>query len=420
MTGSADAATVQFLDWARSILMQVSDKVAIVPDSGFGGGRKVVCVSPLKAEDVIVLLPAGAAISVQMGAERPPDDMAPLSGWWEAHPQNSIRLAALLVWQREKWKAYIDMLAELKEIDAPWTFEDAELRSLDEAVATKATEWRRILEEAWQDLSDQGFGERVPRELFFRAHHAAASRAFSGEDNVGGSTGTIALAASAFTLFAALFAGVSGTVPFETAAASGTFGLGLNAAALYLLQKRQVLSLLPMVDQVNHASGPKPALVFDPVQNAWELRAGRAYQPGDEVVFSYGEKDNDTLFLQHGFVEKDNSSDAIEIPLSSEAPADALAALTALGVERLRFQRSGKLTGIAGPVIGSRVAEAPPEVLAACAPASIKHAAAQGLFAEDGDNDVSALSSPSRSQLVKLWRQEKRRMLEEIKRTWRC
>ena len=52
-----------------------------------------------------------------------------------------------------------------------------------------------------------------------------------------------------------------------------------------------MLSLLPVVDQVNHASGPPPKLEFDPASGSWELRADRAYAPGSEVLFSYGDKD---------------------------------------------------------------------------------------------------------------------------------
>merc|ERR1712241_898190 len=82
--------------------------------------------------------------------------------------------------------------------------------------------------------------------------------------------------------------------------------------------KKQILSLLPVVDQVNHANGPPPRLVIDPIARCWELRSERRYEPGEEIVFSYGDKDTDLLLLQHGFVETDNPVDTLELPIPLE------------------------------------------------------------------------------------------------------
>ena len=59
------------------------------------------------AGEILVRLPAAAAVSVTMDDSKP---SSALEGWWMRHPRSSIRLAALLVSQRENFGPYIEML----------------------------------------------------------------------------------------------------------------------------------------------------------------------------------------------------------------------------------------------------------------------------------------------------------------------
>ena len=113
-----------------------------------------------------------------------PGPLAPLEGWWMRHPRSSIRLAAKLVFQRENFAPYIDMLYPLEEIYAPWLWPKEDLIFLPPRMVKSALARKEALETAYSDLESEGLSDRIPRDLFLRAHHAAASRAFAGEAGV--------------------------------------------------------------------------------------------------------------------------------------------------------------------------------------------------------------------------------------------
>ncbi len=100
------------------------------------------------------------------------------------HPRSSIRLAAKLVFQRENFAPYIDMLYPLEEIYAPWLWPKEDLIFLPPRMVKSALARKEALETAYSDLESEGLSDRIPRDLFLRAHHAAASRAFAGEAGV--------------------------------------------------------------------------------------------------------------------------------------------------------------------------------------------------------------------------------------------
>ena len=132
--------------------------------------------------EVLVRLPAAAAVSVSMDASAPAEpSLATLEGWWMRHPRSSIRLAAKLVFQRETFAPYIEMLYPLEQIYAPWLWPKEDLRFLPPRMVKSALARKEALETAYEDLESEGLSDRIPRDLFLRAHHAAASRAFAGE-----------------------------------------------------------------------------------------------------------------------------------------------------------------------------------------------------------------------------------------------
>ena len=113
------------------------------------------------------------------------DDASPpspaLEKWWRRHQRSSLRLAALLVSQREKFGPYIDMLYPLDQIYAPWLWPEKDLKFLPPQLIESALARKKALEKACEDLKSEGLSEMIPKDLFLRAHHAAASRAFAGE-----------------------------------------------------------------------------------------------------------------------------------------------------------------------------------------------------------------------------------------------
>ncbi|CAE8632323.1 unnamed protein product [Polarella glacialis] len=410
--GDEDAVVARFQEWLESSGITVSPNIAIVPDSsGIGrslSDRRVVCQQAISPDEVMVLLPSSAVCSVAMAADcAPPDDMKALAGWWSRHTRTSIRLAAALVWQRERFGPYIDMLYKLEDIQAPWLWDESDFRFLPASLASSARARREALEAAWTDLEADGFGDRVPRELFFRAHHAAASRAFSGDSSVPG--GQVMLAGAA-ALLAASTAAFSGSVSFELAAAGGAGAVAICTGFAAASGGGEMFSLLPMIDQINHASGAPPDLQYNPTRSRWELRAGRAYSPGDEIFFSYGPKDSDGLLLQHGFVQEDNADDAIQLPL----PRDH--ALLSRGVQTLRFCRGGSVIALGEKAV---VVEASASELESAASATLRAA-----LDDDGeaalDEEVSRCVQPERrAELLLSWRRERRKMLAEAASRWK-
>eukprot|EP00439_Symbiodinium_sp_Y106_P055385 s1008_g7.t1 len=337
-----------FIDWMDASGIVTSNNLEILPDPE--GGRCVKSTAAIQKGEVLVQLPEASAVSVDMSeASDAPSELAPLAEWWSGNPRSSIRLAAVLVFQREKFGPYIDMLYPMENIYAPWLWEDEDLRFLPEKLAANAAARRRALDSACADLKAKGLAEAVPEELFLRAHHAAASRAFAGEGEVS-SARTAALACGALALTAAGAAAATGVTSLDAAAGVGAVGVAASGAVVALSEDSKVLSLLPMIDQINHKSGAPPDLQFDPASRRWELRALRAYSAGEEICFSYGDKDSDALLLQHGFVEEDNGADKLTLPLPAAGlyglSAKARSELDALGVQELVFARDGSLQGL--------------------------------------------------------------------------
>ncbi|CAE7197256.1 Setd3 [Symbiodinium natans] len=344
-----EASTVQqFVDWMDTTGIVTSKKLQILPDQE--DGRCVKCIDTIAKGEVLVQLPEASAVSVDMSeTANPGPDLAPLADWWSRHTRSSIRLAAALVFQREKFGPYLDMLYPMENIYAPWLWEDQDLKFLPDGLAASAAARKKALESACKDLKAGGLAEQVPEELFLRAHHAAASRAFAGEGDVS-TARTAALACGALTLTAAGAAAAAGVVSIDAAASVGALGVAASGAAVALSDDAKVLSLLPMIDQINHKSGAPPDLQFDPGSRRWELRALRTYSAGEEIFFSYGDKDSDSLLLQHGFVEQDNGADKLTLPVpaagSHGLSAEAKSELEALGVKELIFARDGSLLGL--------------------------------------------------------------------------
>mmetsp|Transcript_22799 Transcript_22799/g.53237 ORF Transcript_22799/g.53237 Transcript_22799/m.53237 type:complete len:501 (-) Transcript_22799:38-1540(-) len=388
-----DQDAVRFLTWADSVGIKVSSKIGIAPAGGLVR-RRVVASSPISAGEVLVTLPVSATCSVETSTDSvPPPELSGLNSWWNKYPRSTFRIAAALAVNRERYEPYIAMLPDIEDIESPWTWPEEHLRYLSDSVASSARARRQALEEAWQALGKDGLMEKVPKELFFRAQHAAASRAFAGE--VGASSSNIYFAGGLAGALLAIVAAFAGVFDLDSAAilalacvAAGGIGTAVASPG------SEVLSYLPMIDQVNHQSGPPPKLEYDPGAQVWQLSAGQPYDSGDEVVFSYGDKDNDNLLLQHGFVEEDNPNDCLEI--------------AAPGGQIVKFTRGGEATLENGGA-GENLGEA----------AAVALRAADGMFLEDEDAEILKLVTPKeRAELIVQWRKERRRLLLEAKARW--
>jgi histone-lysine N-methyltransferase SETD3 len=65
-------------------------------------------------------------------------------------------------------------------------------------------------------------------------------------------------------------------------------------------------ALVPMADIPNHRRPPETSWSYDEARGAFEVRATRAFAPGEAVHTSYGAKCNSRLLLHYGFCLEDN------------------------------------------------------------------------------------------------------------------
>eukprot|EP00929_Paragymnodinium_shiwhaense_P116605 TRINITY_DN8627_c0_g1_i2.p1 TRINITY_DN8627_c0_g1~~TRINITY_DN8627_c0_g1_i2.p1 ORF type:complete len:492 (-),score=99.65 TRINITY_DN8627_c0_g1_i2:10-1485(-) len=70
----------------------------------------------------------------------------------------------------------------------------------------------------------------------------------------------------------------------------------------------EMLALAPLVDFLNHQSG---ALQLTRFSNGIVAYGHKAYDPGEQVYVNYGAKSNAQLLSQYGFVEVDNTHEAV-------------------------------------------------------------------------------------------------------------
>ena len=154
-----------------------SKKLQILPDQE--DGRCVKCIDTIAKGEVLVQLPEASAVSVDMSeTANPGPDLAPLADWWSRHTRSSIRLAAALVFQREKFGPYLDMLYPMENIYAPWLWEDQDLKFLPDGLAASAAARKKALESACKDLKA---GRAFPLPLFLsRLVFCIASRVVFG------------------------------------------------------------------------------------------------------------------------------------------------------------------------------------------------------------------------------------------------
>mmetsp|Transcript_8363 Transcript_8363/g.19707 ORF Transcript_8363/g.19707 Transcript_8363/m.19707 type:complete len:485 (-) Transcript_8363:8-1462(-) len=391
---STDTSSEEFLQWASSVGIEVTPKVKIAPAAGLIR-RRVLATAPIAPGEVLVVLPSAATIAVDAAGDSvPPPELAGLSSWWAAFPRSTFQIAALLTAQRDRFEPYISMLPELEAVEAPWRWPEEHLTYLSDQVAAAARAKRTALEEAWQNLNDIGWGDKVPKDMFFRAQHAAASRAFTGE--AAPTTLELGLVGGAAAVICAIAAVFGGLLDVDAAAVLACVGLisGLVWSATTGSASR-VLTYLPVIDQVNHQSGPPPDLDLDPGTEVWQLKASQAYGVGDEVVFSYGDKDNDNLLLQHGFVEEDNPFD--NVTLSSP---DGASVRLARGGEAALVSSSGKASDLE-------------QVIRAVLQG------ADSAFNEAEDATIMTVVKPQqRAELIVQWRRERRRLLLEAQARW--
>ncbi|CAI5531578.1 unnamed protein product [Closterium sp. Naga37s-1] len=86
------------------------------------------------------------------------------------------------------------------------------------------------------------------------------------------------------------------------------------------------LALVPFADMINHNAHTHTLLCYDEEQQAIEIIADRDYEPGEQVLVSYGDLSSGVLALDFGFTVPNNPHDSVELCVlitSSSTPHDA-------------------------------------------------------------------------------------------------
>ena len=73
----------------------------------------------------------------------------------------------------------------------------------------------------------------------------------------------------------------------------------------------EAMAMCPGMDMFNHTDGSACVTKYD--RTGYSVIADRDYEPGDEVLLSYGVHNNDVLWAEYGFLLDENCADALRI-----------------------------------------------------------------------------------------------------------
>jgi len=259
---------------------------------GEGAGRGIFAKQYIEEGALLVELPSELVLRVQEDEQCPEELIATYGDVWKNYDEWYVRLGVKLLIEQQKQKSqkdskfagYLGLLPDSIDHGAPivWTEEQLEVGlgyypTLKASVERQKEKWSRISSE----LSAM-FPEFSPKELQLAFYHCL-SRAFKGD---------------------------FGRPMWQA------FVPGLVLLKEAIGESEDSYVLLPYVDSHNHNSSVTTNLEFQPRRQVFELRSGKDYASGEEVMISYGALSNDELLQRFGFVETNNPHDVLRIPKS--------------------------------------------------------------------------------------------------------
>lgn len=93
-------------------------------------------------------------------------------------------------------------------------------------------------------------------------------------------------------------------------------GYALVCSRAWMIEDLDHISMIPFVDFFNHDGGSISHLSFDKQAGLAYIDADRDYEPGEQVLISYGDAPNGTLALDFGFTLAENQHDQVRSPLA--------------------------------------------------------------------------------------------------------
>lgn len=315
--GAASATEVFEQSWSRAgITASGNVNHQVYPSLCDGSLKGLGALSNFEKDGLeVIKLPRTCVLAVSSS------DPSPVSGISEAVWQSlklTTRLSVLLLLQYSMKEqsplfAYVQQLPEpgLEGFSTPFHWSPQAMTRLATAypsLANSVLKQRRDYATLYASLEGVLSIRGVSFDRFVWALEAVRSRAFSG---LGGESGNFLPSAvfAAATMAAAIaIANTNGggeiaPAILATAATASLVPFVLNA-------KKESCVLLPAIDSANHASRNfNCKIAFEPAAGAFLLRSTKPIGKGEEVLISYGERDNDDLMQYFGFVEADNAQD---------------------------------------------------------------------------------------------------------------
>jgi hypothetical protein len=393
---AAEALLSTLLSWSNAQGVDTS-RVGLFVEDDDGYERGILAARPIEKGEALLVVPMRIALVDAAAAPQQPDAAAP---FYEGAPW-SVRLASRLLrelnaGQRSPWAPYVAALpAVVPAAAATWSWDEtralADARAeaaCDRAVLLREDAFERLRDraaEVWGSVDDSD--ETVLRERWAWALACVHSRTFLVGTRDG--AGARALVPLIDLCNHAGDEAVRGRDVKD--ASSSSFG----AAALRAAARDNV-----RWDLVKASSGTGRE------EWALALTALRPLVPGEELLLSYGERENDDFLIHYGFLPQLNPHDDVELfssassaaaasPPSSAAEPDAAAATAAL---REALEEAAEWHwGVRGLQAGEEDEEAAAQRYRAAVEAALR----AELGGEEGDAAVAAAVASGGSLRVK-------------------
>jgi hypothetical protein len=208
----------------------------------------------------------------------------------EGRRAQEFRMALVLLRERAKfesspWYPYLRQLPDDYDLLGEWTPPQlAELRSPSLVAAAESQREENAAAHAAASLAKTPCGSLTPAAMTWGLN-TVRSRMFMGPYPTEGPAPYPARA----------------SVVVPSPAASST-------------RRREGILVLPLLDGFNHAPEREGATRLAHRDGAFELRANRDFEPGDEATICYGKLANDELLLRFGFCVDDSVDECVPLP----------------------------------------------------------------------------------------------------------
>jgi len=312
----ARSASIEELLRAPTRYLELNVKVATkITTTTANGDFSLLTKTPTKKEEVLISIPSPQTLSFVDDGNTAERKGKPTMLWFS---QLSIDLHNLKQDPSPFFKTWLDSLP--KTFSTPIHFDDKILetctyRPIAEAVSNQKSEYRL----QFNAIDHSKLKSPLSYDDFVWGVEIARSRAFSSKF-----VAPFDLKPFVFVcVFVAVYVGFGlGTI--EQAANGCAFVLCGNILNTFVAPSKLRYVIAPIVDLCNHSNNPTCDVAFEFFSDSFSLTANSEMSSNSPVDISYGERTNDQLFLNYGFVIEDNDFDTYILPALKDADIAAL------------------------------------------------------------------------------------------------